>query len=72
MNYVSKVENTLPCVKRSKVLLTNCLGGNEDREAVFKHLLTYNFENGRVYKGLSGVVFWELFIGSFKDRIIPL
>ena len=72
MNYVSKIENSLSCVKRSKVLLTNCLGGNEDREAVFKHMLTYYFENGRVYKGLSGVVFCELFMGSFKDRIILL
>jgi len=47
-------------------------------EVVFKHLLTYYFENGRVnqsmlieYKGLSGVVFWELYVASFKDRIIP-
>ena len=58
--------------------LTNYLGGNADGEDVFKQLLTYNFENGRVnhrmlieYKGVSGVVFWECFMGSFKDRIVP-
>ena len=69
---VSKVQNTLPCVKRSKVLLKNCLGGNTDGEAVFKHLLNHYFEIGRANKGPSDVVFWELFMGSFNDRIVPL
>ena len=71
MTYVSKVENNLPYDKRSTVLLTNSLGGNADGEVVFKHLLTYYFEIGKVFKEPSGVVFWELFTGSFKDRIIP-
>jgi len=63
---VSKVKNTLPRAKRSEVLLTNSLVDNEGREVVFKHLLTYYFENGRVYNGPSGFVFWELFMGCFK------
>jgi len=78
MTYVYKGENTLPCVKRSKVCLTNCLGLNAKGEVVFRHTFTYYFENGKVnqsmvieYKGPSGVEFWELFMSCFKDRIIP-
>jgi len=78
VTYVCKGENTLPCVRSSRVCLTNYLGGDADGEVVFKQLLTYNFENGKVnqsmlieYKSTSGVLFWELFMGCFKDRIIP-
>ena len=48
MTYLSKGENTHQYIRRSRVLLTNCLGGNADGEVIFKHLLTYYFENGRV------------------------
>jgi hypothetical protein len=68
--------NLLPCVKRSKALLTNNIG-NADWEGVSKHPFTYYFENGRVnqsmslgYKSLSGVVFWDLFKGGFKHHFI--
>jgi len=69
-------ENTLPCVWRSKVWLTYSLGGNANGEVVFKHPLTYYFQNGRVnqsismeFKGLSVVLFCELFVGSFKMEL---
>jgi len=65
MTYVFKVENTLPCVWRSKVWLMYCSNGNTNGEVVFKHLLTYYFENGRVNQIMS----IELFMGSFKTDL---
>jgi len=53
MAYLSKGENNLPCARRSRVLLTNCLGGNADGEVIFKHWLTYYFENGRANQSMS-------------------
>jgi hypothetical protein len=53
MTYLSKGENTLQCVRRSRVLLTNCLDGNADGEVIFKHLLTYYFENGSANQSMS-------------------
>jgi hypothetical protein len=41
--YITEGENTLLCVKRRKVWLTNCVGGNADGGTVFNHLLTYYF-----------------------------
>jgi hypothetical protein len=65
-------------VRSSKVCLTNYLGGNADGEVLFKQLLTFNFENGRVnhsmlieYKGPSGVVFWECFWLVSKIELYP-
>jgi len=73
MTYAFKVENSLPCVWRSKVWLAYCLGGNGNGEVVYKHLLTYYFENGREnhsmsieFKGPSVFVICELFVGSHK------
>ena len=49
-----------------------------DGGVLFKHLLTYYFENDRIdlSKAIEGedpsvVVFCELFMGSFKYRITP-
>jgi len=76
-DHVSKGENTLPCVRRNKVLLTNCLGGNPNGEVLFNYPFTYYFENDRVNQsmlieceGPSGVVVCELFMGRLKIRII--
>jgi hypothetical protein len=74
---ISKRVDDVPCFMRSKVWHTNYFGGNAGGELAIKHLLTYFFENFRVNRSKSFdsktrlAVFSELFVGIFKDRIIP-
>jgi hypothetical protein len=78
VTYLSKGENILQCVKRSKVCLTNYIGGNAEGKVVFKHLLTYYFINDMKYHNMvieykDPFPFFagELCMSSFKDRITP-
>jgi hypothetical protein len=78
MTNVSKGQNTLPCVTRNKVCLTDCFGGNPNGDVVLNLPFTYYFENGRVNRnmlieceGPSGVLVCELFMGRLKIRIRP-